>query len=123
MENFNFAMSDVNKRNINPAENEKKIELSGPSLRIFNATKKELGSLFGFGLRNIDEDAELMVEINRHFLENEGVMRNKVREWEAALMDVNKNAARTESDSAKNFANRIFEFITKESKIKDRFNN
>jgi len=104
-------------------EGDEKIELSGPSLRIFNATKQELGKLFGFGLRDIDNDLELMTEINRHFLENDGRMGNKVLEWKSALSDINKDAEEVEKLMAKNFAKDIYEFITTESKIKNRFNN
>lgn len=121
MRNMNFE-SPTPEKNI-PFEGVEKIELSGPSLRIFNATKKELGMLFGFGLKDIDSDLELMAEINRHFLGNEGRMGNKVLEWKSALSDINKDAEEVEKLMAKNFAKDIYEFITTESKIKNRFNN
>jgi len=103
--------------------NEKEINLSGPEQRVINNTKKELGMLFGFGLRDIEEDTELMEEINRQFLENNSYLGNKLREWNVALSDVNKDAQEVENLLAKNFAENIFSFITKESKIKSRFNN
>lgn len=108
----------------NPIENtEEKVELSGPQMRIIDFTKKELSMLFGFGLRNIEEDQELMEEINRQFLKNEGYLENKKREWDLSLGDVNKDAGEMEKTLAKNLADSIFGFITKESKLKNRFNN
>lgn len=125
MENFNFEMNPGVKNNSIESESksENKIELTGPNLRIFNLTKKDLGILFGFGLRSVESDPELMEEINRHFLENDGVMGNKIREWETALSDVNRDAEMVEGALARNFANTIYSFITNESKIKNRYNN
>jgi hypothetical protein len=121
MENLNFE-SEMGKK-VNPAEKENKIEFDGPNLRIINFAKKELSMLFGFGLRSIDTDAELMAEINRHFFENEGVMNNKIVEWKNALSDVNKDAAQVEDILAKNLAKQIYDFVVLESKIRDRYNN
>lgn len=101
------------------------VELNRPSLSIFNVTKAELGKLFGYGLRTIEQggDAELMSEINRHFFTNRGKMEEMKRQWQMALSDVNKDAEKVEKQLAENFAQYIFDFITTESKIKDKFNN
>lgn len=108
----------------NPIESsEQKIELSGPQKRVIDSAKKELSMMFGFGLRSIEEDQELMEEINRQFLENEGYLENKKREWDVALSDVNRDAEEAENTLAKNLADGIFSFITKDSKLKNRFNN
>lgn len=125
MENFNFEMNPGVKNNSieSGSKSENKIELTGPNLRIFNLTKKDLGMLFGFGLRSVESDPELMEEINRHFLENDGVMGNKIREWETALSDVNRDAEMVEGALARNFANTIYSFITNESKIRNKYNN
>lgn len=132
MKNIEFEIpQNPNNKEIQKSENKSyesfnpEGELSGPSLRIFNATKKELGKLFEFGLKSIDEndDNELLSEINRHFFANRGMMENKIREWNAALSDVNRAAEKVEGEVAQNFARTIYGFITTESKIKDRFNN
>ncbi len=130
MENLDFNKTQSG--GFNPAEKytnkdtkpfDPETELSGPSLRVLNATKMELGKLFGFGLKDIADDTDLMAEINRHFFSNRGMMENKTREWKVALGDVNKDATKVEEQMAKNFAQSVFDFITIESKLKDRYNN
>lgn len=113
----------IENKNSEPFDPEK--ELNRPSFRIVNAAKQELGKLFGFGLRSIDEvnDDELLNEINRHFFLNRGVMENKSGQWKTALSDINRDAAKIEKGLAENYAKEIFDFITTESKIKNRFNN
>ncbi|MFA6183586.1 MAG: hypothetical protein WC682_00615 [Parcubacteria group bacterium] len=120
MENISFEKS---KPTVVESGKDKGLELSGPNKRIIELSKKELGKILGFGLKSIEEDAELMEVAGKNFLENEGVLANKIMEWDKALSDINKDATIVESMLAKNFADSIANFIKEESKLKNRFNN
>lgn len=92
--------------------------------RITDQAKEKLVGKLKFGIRPFDDlDQDVIDDLNRHFLDNAGYMSTQVAIWENALMDINKDAADQEDTLAKNFATAMYAYLTKESKLRNRFNN